>query len=112
MENPKSLVGKKINLDLLTKELDKNNHKLRVCDFLNLFYVVMSELEEQHPIVKHAMEKLGDDDYNNFICSVVFGLCMRLSVITLSEEAFTKMIDRLTMEEVELESEPTNNKVC
>ena len=110
MANTKVYVGKRVNLDLLTKEVDKNNHKLKVSDFMNLFYLVMTELEEHHPVIKETMEKLGDENYNAYICSVVFALCLRLSASTLSQEAFEKMIDRISSGEVEIEKEPTDQK--
>ncbi len=110
MAETKSLVGKKVNLDQFTKELEKNNHKLRVCDFMNLFYLVMTELEKKHPVVKETMQTLGEPAYTDFICSIVFGLCLRLSCATLSQEAFNKMVDRIATETIELEQEPNDKK--
>ena len=107
MADKENLVGKRVNLHLLTNELEKNNHKIKVCDFLDAYYLTMGDLEEHHPLVKEIVEKLGKD-YDGFVCAIVFSLCMRLASMTLSKEAFIKMVDRITVEEIDLDIPQTD----
>ena len=103
MAESKNPVGNAVNLDLLTKEIDKNNHKLKVCEFMNIYYLVMGELEEHHPVVQMLIKAVGEPAYNEYVCSIVFTLCMRLAQTTMNNETFEKLVDRITTETVELD---------
>ena len=103
MSEEKNLVGKKIDLKKLADEIDKNEKTLEVNMFVNVFYSVMNDLEENHPLVKETMKKLGDE-YDAFMSSIMFMLMVRLSQLTLSKKEFYEMIDRTTEETIEMPS--------
>lgn len=98
MSEKESLQGKKINLSLLANEIDTNTAKLELREFMNIIYSVLEDLEENHPLYKKVMKKLGKD-YDGFISTMLFLIILRLQQITLSKEDFMEMIDRVSEEE-------------
>ena len=102
MAEEKNPVGVRINLAKLSKEIEKNNHKIKVNEFMDCLYLVMMELEENHPLFKELKET---PNYDQMISTIIFSLCIRLSQITLGVQAMEKMIERLTEEKVELPPE-------
>ena len=71
---------------------------------MGIYYGVMENLEKGHPAVLHAMETLGDKNYTDLICAIVFGLCISISQLTMPTADFEKMIDRISSETIEIDT--------